>query len=81
MIPLELGIKISLILTAIFYPIFFYLCLGWSRMAHPERNISLMAAFMTSFLYSFWFFLGSFFIFFLISFFLKYLPTLINIFK
>jgi len=80
MITLELGIKISLILTLIFYSVFFYLGFGWSKVKYPEKNISLMAASVTSFLYSFLFFLAVLFIFFLIFLFLKYLPNFVNLF-
>jgi ABC-type branched-subunit amino acid transport system permease subunit len=81
MLIFELAIKISLILTFIFYLVFFFLCLNWAKVTHPEKKINLMIASVTSLLYSFWFFLACVFISILVSLFFKYYPTLIDLFK
>jgi len=75
----EIGIKILLALTAIFFLVFFYLCALWSKPAHPERRFRIGA--MVSVMYSFVFFLAGFILVSLISLILKYLPSFIKLFS
>jgi len=63
----DLGMKILLASTSVFFLIFFGLCFGWSKMKHPKIKINLITATAVSFLYSFLFFLGGSFLLALIS--------------
>jgi hypothetical protein len=54
----DIGIKILLILTSIFFLVFFYLCSLWSRPAHPEKRFII--GIMLSGIYTFIFFLAGF---------------------
>lgn len=53
-------IQLSLLLTLIFFIVFGLICTYWSRMAHKEKQITLLAGFSVSLIYSFLFFVGCF---------------------
>ena len=73
----DIGMKILLILTSVFFLIIFFLCAGWSKPRHPERHIVI--GFLMSILYTFWFFLGGVLLLTLVIIFIKYLFPLIKL--
>lgn len=54
----ELGVKILLILSFLFFLIFAFFCRSWAKPMHPER-CTIIGIFV-SFLYTFWFLIGGF---------------------
>lgn len=72
MLIFEIGAKILLFLTFIFFLVFFFLCRMWAAPKHPER-CNLIGLFVSS-LYTFWFFLGGFLILVLITLAYQYFP-------
>jgi len=75
----DIGIKILLGGTSIFFLVFFIICAGWGRPKHPERHI--MIGLLLSILYSFLVFLGGFLILVLINILYKYLFPMIKLWK
>ncbi len=75
----DIGIKILLIATPLFFLIFFPLCVGWSKPQHPERN--LIIGFLVSTFYTFLFFLTGTGFLAIISLLFKYYPDLIKSFS
>ena len=72
----ETGIKLLLASTLLFFLVLFYLCRGWAKPMHPERNTKIGA--LVAILHSFWFFVGGFIVVSLIS---LFWPNLINLIK
>jgi hypothetical protein len=68
----DLGIKILLTVSLLFFMIFFFFCTYWAGEWHPERK--LIIGFLVSILYTFWVLAGGFFLLVLISFLVKYFP-------
>lgn len=65
----DLGIKILLIASLIFFVIFFSLSSYWASEFHPERKYII--GFMVTILHFFWVFVAGFFFIVLLSFFFK----------
>lgn len=75
----DIGMKILLSGTFVFFLVFFFLCVNWAKHTHPERHIKI--GFLVSMLYTFLFFLTGLLLLALINFFYKYFFPLPGIWK
>ncbi|MDI6591574.1 MAG: hypothetical protein QME61_01370 [Patescibacteria group bacterium] len=55
-LPLNLGIKILIFSTLIYFLVLFYLASSWAEPMHPERKLKI--GFLVSFLHTFLFIFG-----------------------
>jgi len=75
----DIGIKILLGGTSVFFLVFFILCSGWAKPKHPERHFII--GFLMGMFYTFWFLLGGVLILVLINLFSKYLFPFLKLWK
>jgi len=75
----DIGMKILLSGTFVFFWVFFFLCAHWAEHMHPERHIKI--GFLVSMFYTFLFFLTGLLLLALINFFYKYFFPLPGIWK
>ena len=75
----DIGIKILLGGTFVFFWVFFFLCANWAKHMHPERHIKI--GFLVSMFYTFLFFLTGLLLIALINLLYKYFFPLPGIWK
>jgi len=75
----DIGIKILLGGTSVFFLVFFFLCSSWAKPKHPERHFII--GFLVSLLCTFWFFLAGFLLLVFVNILYKYFFLILKSWK